>query len=110
MLSEVEAPPPGWAEVAHIALATPRRDYASKICAASYLRLWPHERVSLAFVCERLCAPGAAIIRAYTIMTIMTECPDFIFLIFVRRLFGAVPKVVVRCPEVVALFVLFLIC
>ena len=41
---------------------------------------------------------------------IMTECPDFIFLIFVRRLFGAVPKVVVRCPEVVALFVLFLIC
>ena len=65
---------------------------------------------SLAFVCERLCAPGAAIIRAYTIMTIMTECPDLIFLIFVRRLFGAVPKVVVRCPEVVALFVLFLIC
>ena len=46
MLSEVEAPSPGWAEVAHIALATPRRDYASKICAASYLRLWPHERAA----------------------------------------------------------------
>ena len=37
---------PGCAEVAHTALSTPRRNCASKICAASFARLMPHERTA----------------------------------------------------------------